>query len=424
MKTTRRVFLKSGGLALAGIGLSGALPGLLQSLALAAPPPGSAPVKPKVLVVLFQRGAVDGLNLLVPHAESAYYAARRGIAVPRPGQREGALDLDGRFGLHPALAPLLPLWKSQRMAAVHAAGSPDNTRSHFDAQDYMESGTPGNKSTRDGWLNRVLAASGEAASPFAAVAMTAQTPRTLTGRAPVIAMTSLERFAVQAGAYSAPIAGGFEQLWQQASAGELGAAGHETFEAVDFLRRSGAAGKRPEHGAAYPRGEYGDALKQLAQLIKADVGLRLGFAESGGWDTHTNQGGATGQLANRLREFGQGIAAFLTDLGPQRDEVLLVTMSEFGRTVRENGSRGTDHGHGNAMLLFGNGVNGGKVHGRWPGLAAAQLHEGRDLAVATDFRSVLGEIASRHLRVDPARVFPGFAPAPLGLLRAPAPARA
>jgi uncharacterized protein (DUF1501 family) len=230
-------------------------------------------------------------------------------------------------------------------------------------------------------------------------------------------MTSLERFALQAGAYSAPMQGGFEQMWQAQDAGALGQAGQETFEAVQFLRESGAARRRPDNGASYPRGAFGDSLQQLAQLIKADVGLRLGFAESGGWDTHVNQGGGSGQLANLLREFGQGIAAFLTDLGPQRDEVLLVTMSEFGRTVRENGSRGTDHGHGNAMLLFGNAVNGGRVHGRWPGLSAAQLHEGRDLAVSTDFRSVLSEVASRHLQARAAAAFPDFSPAPVGVLR-------
>jgi uncharacterized protein (DUF1501 family) len=422
MSTTRRSFLKSGGLALAAFGLSGALPGVLQSIASAAPVRAArAGGKAPTLIVLFQRGAVDGLNVLVPHGESAYYDARRSIAIARPGHDGGALDLDGHFGLHPALAPLLPLWKAQRMAAVHAAGSPDNTRSHFDAQDYMESGTPGNKSTRDGWLNRLLQAQlareGTGASPFEAVAMTAQTPRTLAGRAPVVAMTSLERFAVQAGAYSAPITGGFEELWQQASAGDLGEAGHETFEAVQYLQKSGAARQRPANGASYPPGEFGNALRQLAQLVKADVGLRFGFAEAGGWDTHVNQGNDNGQLANRLREFGQGIAAFLADLGPQRDEVMVVTMSEFGRTVHENGSRGTDHGHGNVMMLFGNGVDGGRVHGRWPGLASSQLYEGRDLAVTTDFRSVLVEIATKHLRTPTAAaLFPSFAPQPVGVV--------
>ncbi len=419
--TTRRIFLKQGGLALAGLGLAGALPGVLQSVAqaatVAAPRAGT---RAKTLIVLFQRGAVDGLNLLVPHADPGYYAARSSIAVARPGQAGGALDLDGRFGLHPALAPLLPFWQAQRMTAVHAAGSPDNTRSHFDAQDYMESGTPGVKSTPDGWLNRVLQArTGAKVSPFAGVAMTAQAPRMLSGHAPIVAMTSLERFAVQAGAYTAPVAGGFEQLWQGADAGALGEAGQETFEAVQFLQRSGAAHRAPDNGASYPPGEFGNSLRQLAQLIKAGVGLQLGFTESGGWDTHINQGGADGQLANRLREFGQGIAAFLTDLGPQRDDVLLVTMSEFGRTAHENGSRGTDHGHGNAMLLFGNRVDGGKVHGRWPGLSESQLNEGRDLVITTDFRSVLGEVLQRHLGAGALdSIFPGFHPEPVGVLRA------
>lgn len=402
----RRFFLKSGGLALAGLGLSGAVPGVLQSLAAAASPAGA---EKRVLIVLFQRGAVDGLNMVVPHAESAYYAARRTIAIPRPGQDGGALDLDGRFGLHPALAPLLPFWREQRMGLVHAVGSPDNTRSHFDAQDYMESATPGIKSTRDGWLNRLLQAR-TSASPFAGVAMTAQMPRSLAGRAPAVAMTDMARFAVEAGRYTAPIEGGFEALWRQQDEGGLGAAGKETFEAVDFLQRSGAARRTPEHGARYPNSPLGQSMRQLAQLLKADVGLQIGFAESGGWDTHVNQGAANGQLANNLRDFGQSIAAFLTDLGPSRDEVLLLTMSEFGRTVRENGSRGTDHGHGNVMLAFGNTVQGGRVRGDWPGLGDSALYEGRDLAVTTDFRDVLAEIAQRHLQLDDtAKLFPGYA---------------
>lgn len=404
----RRFFLKSGGLAIAGLGLSGALPGVLQSLAQAAP----AGAKRPVLVVLFQRGAVDGLNMVVPYADAAYYAARRTIAIASPGKEGGAIDLDGHFGLHPALSPLLPFWRARRMGLVHATGSPDNTRSHFDAQDYMESGTPGIKSTRDGWLNRLLQAR-SATSPFAGVAMTAQMPRSLAGRAPAVAMTDLERFAVEAGRYTAPIESGFEALWRQQDEAALGAAGKETFEAVDYLQRSGAARRQPEHGADYPNSTLGRSMRQLAQLIKADVGLQLGFAESGGWDTHVNQGAANGQLANGLRDLARSIAAFLTDLGPDRDEVLLLTMSEFGRTVRENGSRGTDHGHGNAMLAFGNAVQGGRVAGAWPGLDEGALYEGRDLAVTTDFRDVLGEVVQRHfLQADVAKLFPGYAASP------------
>jgi uncharacterized protein (DUF1501 family) len=418
MNVTRRVFLKGGGLALAGFGFSGALPSVLQSLAQAAPA-ASRSATPRVLIVLFQRGAVDGLSLLVPHGDAAYYGARKTIAIPRPGAHGGALDLDGHFGLHPALASLQPFWKAGRMAAVHAAGSPNNTRSHFDAQDYLESGTPGLKSTHDGWLNRLLTAQAGERSPFAAVSMTAQTPRSFIGRAPVVAMTSLERFAVQAGSYTSSMSNGFEQMWQQAGEGELGAAGQETFEAMQYLQKSGALRQAPGNGAAYPPGNFGNALRQMAQLVKAGVGLRLGFAESGGWDTHVNQGAGLGQLGTRLGEFARGIAAFLTDLGPQRDEVMLVTMSEFGRTVRENGSRGTDHGHGNVMLLFGNHLNGTRVHGQWPGLENEKLYEGRDLAVTTDFRSVLAEVAHRHLRATNVRtIFPGFEPAAVGALRA------
>jgi uncharacterized protein (DUF1501 family) len=422
MASTRRSFLKLGALALTGVGLSGALPGVLQRLAYAAAPQRAAGKKTPVLIVLFQRGAVDGLSLLVPHGDSAYYAARSTIAIAQPGQNGGALDLDGHFGLHPSLEPLLPFWKGGRMAAVHAAGSPDNTRSHFDAQDYMESGTPGVKLTHEGWLNRLLQtqarARHNAQSPFAGVAMTAQTPHIFTGPAPVIAMTSLQGFAVQAGPHSSSMSQGFEQLWQQAGAGPLGEAGHESLEAVRFLQRSGAASQQPANGASYPRGDFGDALRQMAQLVKADVGLRLGFAEMGGWDTHIAQGAASGALAKSLGEFGQAIAAFLTDLGPDRDDVMVVTMSEFGRTVRENGSRGTDHGHGNAMLVFGNNLEGGRVHGRWPGLEESQLYEGRDLAVTTDFRSVLSEVVHKHLRAsNMAEVFPNFDPRPVGVVR-------
>jgi uncharacterized protein (DUF1501 family) len=423
LASTRRDFLKFGALALTGVGLSGAFPGVLQRLAFAASLERAPGKKPPVLIVLFQRGAVDGLNLLVPHGDSVYYDARTSIAVARPGRDGGALDLDGHFGLHPALAPLLPFWKDGRMAAVHAAGSPDNTRSHFDAQDYMESGTPGVKLTREGWLNRLLQSLAQAGpdpkSPFAGVAMTAQTPHILVGRAPVVAMTSLEGFAVQAGAYSASMSQGFEQLWQRTNAGKLGQAGHQSLEDVRFLQRSGAVGQLPANGAKYPRGEFGDALRQLAQLVKADVGLRLGFADIGGWDTHSGQGGATGQLAKVLGVFGQAIAAFLTDLGPARDDVMVVTMSEFGRTVRENGTGGTDHGHGNAMLVFGNHLEGGRVHGQWPGLAESQLYEGRDLAVTTDFRSVLSEVLHKHMRASNlATVFPDFDPKPVGVVRA------
>jgi uncharacterized protein (DUF1501 family) len=361
-------------------------------------------------LTIFQRGAVDGLNMIVPHGDAEYYSLRRTIAVPGPGKTDGAIDLDGHFGLNPAMAALAPLWKNKRLAIVHSAGSPDNTRSHFDAQDYMESGTPGVKSTPDGWLNRVLQASrGKEDSPFRAVAMTRSLPRSLYGKAPSVAMTSLADFSVKAGIYSQEMKGGFEGIYQQNARDEVREAGRETFEAVNFLRTADPAQYKPENGAAYPASQLGRSLQQIAQLIKAGVGLEAAFAETGGWDTHVNQGGARGQLANLLRDLSNSIAAFAADLGQRMDDVLLITMSEFGRTARENGSRGTDHGHGNAMLILGNGVKGGKVYGEWKGLRSDQLNEGRDLAVTTDFRNILAEAAVGHLGIkDPDRLFPKF----------------
>ena len=297
------------------------------------------------------------------------------------------------------------------MAIIHAAGSPDNTRSHFDAQDYMESGTPGNKSTGDGWLNRAMQQVKEKdESPFRAVAMTQQLPRSLYGRAPSVAMTNLSDFAIRAGVYTQNLKGGFEGLWDQNAKDSLGETGKETFEAVNFLKQANPAQYKPENGAVYPNSPLGRSLMQIAQLIKAGVGLEVAFTEAGGWDTHVNEGGPRGQLANLLRDFGNAIAAFSTDLGKRMDDVVLLTMSEFGRTARENGSRGTDHGHGNVMFAVGNGVKGGKVYGDWKGLKSDQLNEGRDLAVTTDFRDVFAEAASKQLGVrDLKAVFPQYA---------------
>lgn len=366
--------------------------------------------KRKTLVTIFQRGAVDGLNMVVPHGESEYYNLRRTIAVPKPGKTDGAVDLDGFFGLHPSLSPLGPLWKDKRLAIVHSAGSPDNTRSHFDAQDYMESGTPGNKSTRDGWLNRVMQVKNEKdESPFRAVAMTQALPRSLYGRAPSVAMTSLSDFAIKAGIYTSNMKGGFEGVWEQNSKDALSETGRETFEAMNYLKQANPSQYKAENGAVYPNSQLGRSLMQIAQLIKAGVGLEVAFAEAGGWDTHTNEGGARGQLSNLLRDFGGAIAAFHTDLGKRMDDVVLITMSEFGRTARENGSRGTDHGHANAMFILGNAVKGGKVYGDWKGLKSDQLNEGRDLALTTDFRDVFAEAAYKHMGTkDLGKIFPKY----------------
>ena len=409
----RRVFMKSGALALVTMGLS---PALLRRTVYGLSLPAAA--KGKVLIVLFQRGAADALNVVVPHGDAAYYRLRPSIAIARPSLAAGAagaLDLDGSFGLHPALAKLRPWYRRGLLAPVVAVGSPSATRSHFDAQDYMESGTPDRKGTTDGWLNRWLATRGtcEAGgaacatpSPFRAVAMTPQTPRTLEGPAPVIAMNALDEFTVRATGSSAER---LEALYRTGRADVIHATGSDTFEAVKMLRAANPARYAPAHGAAYPATDFGRRLRQIAQLIKADVGLEIAFADVGGWDTHVNQGGATGQLANRLRDFGDSIDALATDLGDRFADVVIVTMTEFGRTARENGNGGTDHGHAGAFFVLGGTVKGGRVAGRWPGLAPELLNEGRDLALTTDFRVVLGEVIERHLGGATGGVFPGFA---------------
>jgi uncharacterized protein (DUF1501 family) len=409
----RRYFLRSGGIAIASFGFMAAAPKFLHQFANAAEASEGYGRK-KVLVTIFQRGAVDGLNMIVPFGESEYYNLRRSISIRKPGQPGGAIDLDGFFGIHPAMKPLETFWRDKQIAIINSSGSPDNTRSHFDAQDYMESGTPGIKSTRDGWLNRLLLASARKKdSPFRAVSMTPQLPRSLYGKAPSVAITSLADFSIKAGLYSQNMKGGFEALYEQNAKDTLGETGKDTFEAINFLKTADPAQYGPENGAVYPNTSLGRSLRQIAQLIRAGVGLEVAFAESGGWDTHINQGNpqnpSTGQFANLVRDFAGSIAAFATDLGKRMDDVVLLTMSEFGRTARENGSRGTDHGHGNAMLVLGNTVSGGKVYGDWKGLKPDQLYEGRDLAVTTDFRDVFAEAAFKHMGTkDLAKLFPNY----------------
>jgi uncharacterized protein (DUF1501 family) len=408
---SRRIFLKNGGLALVSLGFA---PAFLARTAAAAATP-----RRKVLVAIFQRGAVDGLNMVVPFGESAYYAARPSIAIARPGVAGGAVDLDGFFGLHPRLARLKPLYDARQMAVVHACGSPDGTRSHFDAQDYMETATPGVKSTQDGWLNRYLhAREHEASTPFRAVALAPQLPRSLQGLEPALAIGQIGQFGIRAGQASDMVQSSFEAEYAAAAQGVLHQTGREAFDAVRMLKTANPGRYTPENGAEYPRSPYGEALRQIAQLIKADVGLEIAFAESGNWDHHVNEGAADGQIATRLDDFAQGIAALVRDLGDRMDDVVVLTMSEFGRAVAENGNRGTDHGHGNAMMVIGGQVRGGKVYGRWPGLAPEQRYEGRDLSVTTDFRTVFAEVVHGHLGLtDVAHVFPGFrGPASVGVL--------
>jgi len=411
----RRVFVKSGALALVTMGLS---PSFLRRSVFGMELPAAA--KGRTLICLFQRGAADALNVIVPHGDSAYYALRPSIAIARPtssaiNAAASAIDLDGFFGLHPSLAPLKPLWDRGLLAPVHAVGSPSSTRSHFDAQDYMESGTPDVKGTTDGWLNRYLATHGTcescvtpAPTPFRAVSLTPQTPRMLEGPAPTVAMSALNEFTVRATGGQAER---LEALYRTGSADLVHGTGRETFDAVKMLRAANPERYSSENGASYPRSQFGQRLRQIAQLIKSDVGLEIAFADVGGWDTHVNQGGATGQLANRLDDFASAVAALTIDLGDRMENVLIITMSEFGRMARENGNRGTDHGHAGAMFVIGGAVNGRRVHGQWPGLAREQLYEGRDLAVTTDFRAVFTEVASKHLGATrPSDLFPGYVP--------------
>ena len=414
----RRFFIRSGGVAFAGFGLMSAAPSFLQRVVLGQTRERLTGGRRKTLIAIFQRGAVDGLNMVVPHGERAYYDLRPAIAIAKPqaGNAEAALNLDGFFGLHPSLAPYKPLWDSKRLAIVHAAGSPDNTRSHFDAQDYMESGTPGLKSTEDGWLNRYLQSKADPErNVFRAVSMTQLTPRAMQGKAQTLAISNLADFTIRAGQNSASVQGGFEAIYGQTVNDVLGGTGKETFAAVNYLKQVNPAQYLPANGAQYPRTPFGNSLLQIAQLIKAGVGLEVAFTDTPGlnWDTHVNEGSGRGQLGNLLQQFSNGIAALYTDLGQRMDDVVILTMSEFGRTARENGNRGTDHGHANAMFVIGNDVRGGKVYGQWPGLKNDQLNEGRDLALTTDFRDVFGEIASRHLGTSNLQtVFPGYASTP------------
>jgi uncharacterized protein (DUF1501 family) len=415
---TRRGFMRGGALALVGTSV---IPSFLTRSIYAEMTTAAA--NKKKLVVIFQRGACDGLNVVVPYQEKNYYAMRPTIAI----KQNEVLDLNGFFGLHPQMAAFKPLYDAGHLAVVHAVGSPDPSRSHFDAQDYMESGTPGVKVTQDGWLNRALqngpADKLETGKPsaFRAVALGTQVPRTLQGTVPAIAVASLADFSVAGkGPQTSPISNAFQAMYDESSDSMLHGTGQETFEAVKMLKAADPAHYKPAAGVTYPNGAFGNSLKQIAQLMKANLGVEAAFSDVGGWDTHQNQGAATGQLANHLKEFSEAIAAFWNDMGADAENITLVTMSEFGRTARQNGTGGTDHGHANVMFVLGGQVKGGKVYGKWPGLSNEELNEGRDLKVTTDFRNVLGEAAYRslgsrnldavfpHAKVDP-KTFLNFA---------------
>ena len=394
MPISRRIFLKDSALAMVGVGTA---PLWLERAAM-----GMTYPRKKVLVAIFQRGAADGLNIVVPHGEQNYYNLRPTIAI----EQTQVIDLDGLFGLNPALASLKPLWDKKELAIVHAAGSPDPTRSHFDAQDYMESGTPGLKSTDDGWLNRALLPPTGPISPVRAVSLGPTLPRAMRGRNEAVAVESLGAFTVR----DAAAAKSLEAMYMGTGDQVLNGTGKATFEAVSLLQSLQKTPYTPADGAKYPAGRFGDSLRQVAQMIKADVGVEVAFADIGGWDHHVQE---FQHMPPLLTEFGNALAAFYQDLGDRMEDVVLVTMSEFGRAAKENGDRGTDHGHANVMFVMGGPVQGGKVYGKWPGLAHEQLYEARDLALTTDFRDVLSEAVYSHLgNKQLTKVFPNYQATP------------
>jgi uncharacterized protein (DUF1501 family) len=400
---TRRFFVRGSALVMAG---AGAVPSWLGRAA------AGTQGKKKTLVAIFQRGAADGLSIVAPFGDKRYAELRPTIGVSAPGNQQrqpNGIDLDGFFALHPQLDALKPFWDKQQLAIVEATGSPDPSRSHFDAQDFMESGTPGAKG--DGWLNRALTPPIEGTSPLRAVSMGAQLPRTLWGDRPAIAVADLQQFKV-----SDTTASIVESMYENSSDKPLETAGKDAFAAMKMIQSLTTGNYAPDNRAQYGGSELGRNLQQVARLIKADAGVEAAFAEIGGWDHHQNE---QQQLPNLLRQFGMALAAFYQDMGDRMDDIVLVTMSEFGRTAQENGDSGTDHGHGSLIFVMGGPVRGGKIYGRWPGLEQEQLFEGRDLDVTTDFRAVLSELVSGHLgQKDIAQVFPGYKPGEkLGLLR-------
>jgi uncharacterized protein (DUF1501 family) len=413
---TRRIFLRSSAIVMAGMGP------VPSWLARAASLEGK---KHKILVAIFQRGAADGLNIVVPFAEKRYRELRPTLAIAPPSGLAGAngpnvnpingnaIDLDGRFALNGAMQPLKALWDKQQLAIIEATGSPDSSRSHFDAQDYMESGTS-DKTMGDGWLNRALPPEGAEKSPLRAVAMGNQVARTLRGEHEAIAVGDSQQFNMG----NQDAASILENMYATSADAQWGRTGKDAFEAMKLIQSVNRSPYNPQGGAQYGQGgDLGRSLQQLARLIKADAGVEAAFAEIGGWDHHQNENGS---MFGLLRQFGTALAAFSQDMGDRMEDIVLVTMSEFGRTAEENGNNGTDHGHGSVMFVLGGPVRGGKIYGKWPGLEKEQLFEGRDLAVTTDFRAVLGEVVSGHLgQKNLAQVFPGYVcPQPMGLLRA------
>ena len=419
---TRRGFLKGGGLALLGVGMMGGIPGFLAEAA--ARDKILTPYKKrKVLVCIFQRGAMDGLMAVTPFTDVNLQAARPTlfISAAKGGNDNPLIDLDGRFGLHPSMKAFEPLFRDKRLAIVHGIGSPNNTRSHFDAQDYMESGTPFNKGTASGWLNRAVGLLGhDSLTPFTAVSLTSALPRSFYGDNPSVAISNLQDFAIQMKGnpiVAGKVASSFEDLYDQTSPGLLKETGKESFEAIKMLQKTDTRNYRPDNNAVYPNSPLGNNLKQIAQLIKMDVGLEIAFTESNGWDTHFNQGAGNGIFARNVTDLSTSITAFWTDLSACQDDVTVMTMTEFGRTVHQNGTGGTDHGRASCNFILGNDVNGGKVHGNVDTLAIENLEDRRDLKVTTDFRCVFSEVADRHLQLgNDKTLFPDWNGTHIGMM--------
>jgi uncharacterized protein (DUF1501 family) len=417
---TRRGFLKSGALALFADGLGG-VPNFLAQAAHSRKI--IAPYKKnKILVTVFQRGAMDGLMAVNPFRDEFFKKARPSLYMSAArSATKPLIDLDGRFGLHPAMEAFAPLFREKCLAIVHGVGSPNPTRSHFDAQDYMEAGTPFHKGTASGWLNRAVGLLGhEAATPFQAVSLTASLPRSFFGRNKAIAISSLQDFAIRprGNAQAASMAlKSFEDLYDQSASSLLNKTGKDSFAALKMLNKTAVRNYKPANQAVYPGSQLGQALQQIAQLIKMEVGLEVAFAESSGWDTHFNQGTGQGTFARQVHDLSQSMWAFWTDLEAYQDAVTIMTMTEFGRTVSQNGSNGTDQGRESCLFILGNDVNGGLVHGQVPTLAVENLEDGRDLPVTTDFRTVFSEVAGKHLGIqDENSLFPDWQGQRMGLM--------
>jgi uncharacterized protein (DUF1501 family) len=418
---SRRGFLSRIG-ALGVVGVSKSLfPAWMPRLAFNAQQQGQP--NGDVLVAIFLRGGIDGLSAVVPYGEGAnYYDQRPTTAVPEPGSGDNAaVDLDGFFGFHPSLAALKDIYDAGALGVVHATGSTDPSRSHFDAMQFMELGTPGTKTTPTGWIGRHLqATAARSDSPFRAVGMGAMMPSSLRGGTTPLSLRSIGDFhlkgresELQAAQKALAALYGIES-----PSDALGSQASAVFQTVDLLKAINAAGYTPEHGALYPQDDegFGLGLQQVAQLVKADIGLEVATLDVGGWDTHENQGTNDGFFAAHLRVIGEALAAFYADMGEWMRNITVVTMSEFGRRVAENGSSGTDHGHGNFMFVMGGGVRGGQVYADWPTLAPGALNDG-DLHITTDYRNVLAEVLIHRLdNPAVAEVFPNFSVTPLGVV--------